>query len=157
MMTWGSLGSLGVVFVLLGTGCGGSPTNTVATKEDALKIQRAAESALAQLPGGNGEASCSGGGTIGGKVSTTGEGSSGTTKQEVTFTGCVSQGVTLDGSLLQEGQATAAGAISSTHTGHVETSLGSCVVDLKATTTFDLSAGTTKTETSGKLCGFDVP
>lgn len=159
MMTWGTSTRLTLILVLLGTACGeSSPANTVATKEDALKIRAAAESALSRLPGGNGEGSCPDGGTVKGKFTIeeiTEEG--GTMTQEVTFDGCVSQGVTLDGSLVQEAKGTGAGKFTTTHTGHVDTSLGSCNVDLKGTFTRDSSGNTTGVETSGKLCGFDTP
>lgn len=128
-------------------GCGGGPTNTVSTKEDAAKI-RSAMSGPASAVGAGGEAACPEGGTV--KMDTDvgfdilkGEAS---TAMNYTFTGCVSQGVTISGSWAQIIK-TSTGGQSLTHSGHVETSLGSCILDLKGTTTGAALTGT--------YCGFE--
>ncbi len=146
MMTGGSFKKLGVVFVLLGTACGGGgPTNTVATTEDAGKIRTSADAAMSAVIG-NSETSCPNGGTVASETTVgvdllKGEAS---THTDYTFRGCVSREVTLSGSLRRTVNSNG----STTITGDLDTSLGSCIVDLQGVALATASAG--------ELCGFTL-
>lgn len=127
--------------------CGGGPTNTVLTKEDASKIRTAVNGPMARV-GSEGQVDCPQGGTVKSKTSLgidllKGESS---ITRTIDFTGCVSEGVTVSGSLSEVTKTTASGS-SISQSGHVETSLGSCIVDLQRSTS---SAAIT-----GDFCGFD--
>jgi hypothetical protein len=144
MMTGGSFKKLGVVFVLLGTACGGGgPTNTVATTEDAGKIRTSADAAMGAAVG-TAQTSCPGGGTVASETTLgidllKGEAS---THTDYTFNGCVSREVTLSGSLRRTVNSNG----STTITGDLDTSLGSCIVDLQGVAL--------ATASGGELCGF---
>lgn len=127
--------------------CGGGPTNTVLTKEDASKIRIAVNGPMARV-GSEGQMDCPQGGTVKSEMSLGFDllkGESSITRT-VDFTGCVSEGVTVSGSLSEITKTTASGS-SISHSGHVETSLGSCILDLQRTTTSAAMTGT--------FCGFE--
>lgn len=140
--------AVSLLFAASAVGCGGSsPTNTVSTKEDASKIRSAMAGPMSAVSTGE-EAACPEGGTV--KIDTSigadvlkGEVSTTTT---YTFTGCISQGVTLSGSWSQVSKTTAGGQ-SLTYSGHLETSLGSCILDLHGTIASSARTGT--------FCGFE--
>jgi hypothetical protein len=138
---------LGLLTLTCAVGCGGGATNTVKTKEDAAKILSAASTAQSKVTGG-GEASCDGGGKVSAKTSIGGDLLKGeiSTTTEISFSGCVSAGVTLNGSWSQITTVSSSTPTLS-NTGHIETSLGSCIIDMKGTT---VSAAVT-----GMFCGFD--
>jgi hypothetical protein len=142
----------GKIYVLVGllgmVGCSGGPTNTVKTKEDADKILSAVGTAMGLVPL-DGQVACPDGGTVSGKVTLgvdilKGEAS---TTNSYSFKGCVIQGITLDGALDRVSK-TGGGGSSLTSSGHVDTSLGSCIIELAGA-----SLSTTQT---GTVCGFDT-
>jgi hypothetical protein len=137
---------LGVL--MMAWGCGGGPVNTVKTKEDAAKIAAAITAAQVSA-GAGGEAACTSGGTVKAETSVGGDILKGevTTTVKYSFSGCVSQGVTLNGSVSQVTNL-ASSAASFTTSGNVDTSLGSCIVDTRT----DASS----TAVTGNYCGFDV-
>jgi hypothetical protein len=141
-----SFEAMSLLAIAFTVGCGGA-TNTVKTKEDASKIRSAMSAAQAGVSLG-GEAACPEGGTVKSEQSIGVDALKGeiSTTLKYTFSGCVAQGISINGSWSQILRV-AGGSSTMTNTGHVDTSLGSCIVDMKGTT---VSAAV-----SGMFCGFD--
>jgi hypothetical protein len=150
-----------------GSGAPGSASNTVANLADAKKIYAALQ-AVTQRGARMSGACPDGSGSVAAKTALMAGSNSSTTNLEFTFSSCLSQGVTLDGTLNTSVSISIAldkepptPSVSERDVGSLTTSLGVCSVDMTAGGAITISNAAVSDplasqSVTGTWCGFDA-